>query len=212
MPCIEIASQQLQVPASAQSEPLATAEMPSAMTKSMACAGSLVMICALIAGCANNPKPAHTPAPAPMPTPAPVATAPPAPMPAVVARAAPPATPAASPQQLPAVGSWADYRRRAAQMIIASNPGTSFGGPTPERWQGIAIVTVMLNADGTVRDLDLMRGSRVAPHVNDLAMAAVRRAANYGPVTNLPQPWQFNETFLYNDDNKFQLITIVEGR
>jgi outer membrane biosynthesis protein TonB len=110
------------------------------------------------------------------------------------------------------VANWNDYRRRAAQTIIAANPGASFTGPQPAQWQGIATVTVMLNADGSVRALDLMRGSRVAPHVNDMALLAARRAANYGPVSNLPQPWQFNETFLYNDDNKFQLITIVEGR
>lgn len=110
------------------------------------------------------------------------------------------------------VASWADYRRRAAQMIIATNPGASFTGPQPQQWKGIATVTVMLNADGSVRAMDLMRGSRVSPEVNDMALAAARRAANYGPVSNLPQPWQFNETFLYNDDNKFQLITIIEGR
>jgi hypothetical protein len=110
------------------------------------------------------------------------------------------------------VATWADYRRRAAQMILAANPGASFTGPQPAQWQGIATVTVMLNADGSVRELDLMRGSRVAPQVNDMALLAARRAANYGPVSNLPQPWQFNETFLYNDDNKFQLVTIVEGR
>jgi hypothetical protein len=110
------------------------------------------------------------------------------------------------------VASWADYRRRAAQMIVAANPGASFVGPQPAQWSGIATVTVILNADGSVRALDLMRGSRITPEVNDLALTAARRAANYGPVSNLPQPWQFNETFLYNDNNKFQLVTIVEGR
>ncbi len=113
---------------------------------------------------------------------------------------------------MPLVASWAEYRRRAAQMIIAANPGASFTGPQPTQWSGIATVTVMLNADGSVRAMDLMRGSRISPEVNDLALAAARRAANYGPVSNLPQPWQFNETFLYNDKNQFQLVTIVEGR
>lgn len=110
------------------------------------------------------------------------------------------------------MANWADYRRRAAQSILAANPGASFVGPQPQQWQGIATVTVMLNADGSVRALDLMRSSKVAPHVNAMALTAARRAANYGPVSNLPQPWQFNETFLYNDDDKFQLVTMVEGR
>ena len=110
------------------------------------------------------------------------------------------------------MANWADYRRRAAQTILAANPGASFVGPQPQQWQGIATVTVMLNADGSVHALDLMRGSKVAPHVNAMALAAARRATNYGSVSNLPLPWQFNETFLYNDDDKFQLVTIVEGR
>jgi hypothetical protein len=154
---------------------------------------------ALIAGCASRSRPAPSTAPVPVPSPAPVFTPQPAP-------------PAASASRLPLVASWADYRRRAAQMILASNPGASFEGPQPAQWSGIATVTVMLNADGSVRGMDLMRGSRISPQVNDLALVAARRAANYGPVSNLPQPWQFNETFLYNDSNKFQLVTIVEGR
>ncbi len=162
---------------------------------------ALVSITVLIASCSNKPLPPHTPAPPPTPAPAPVFTPQPAPAP-----------PAASASRLPPVASWADYRRRAAQIIIAANPGASFTGPQPVQWSGIATVTVLLNADGSVRAMDLMRGSRVTPEVNDLALAAARRGANYGPVSNLPQPWQFNETFLYNDNNKFQLITIIEGR
>jgi hypothetical protein len=155
------------------------------------------MTAALLNGCANR----RSTAPVLTPAPAPVFTPQPAPEPAAV-----------SAPRLPSLASWTDYRRRAAQIILESNPGASFTGPQPAQWSGIATVTVMLNADGSIRALDLMRGSRISPEVNDLALAAVRRAANYGPVSNLPQPWQFNETFLYNGDNKFQLVTVVEGR
>jgi outer membrane biosynthesis protein TonB len=155
----------------------------------------LLVTAVLLASCTNKPLPPHTPTPAP----APVTVAP---APAPIGAAA----------RTPLAANWADYRRRAAQMILAANPGASFSGPQPAQWNGIATVTVMLNADGSVRAMDLMRGSKVAPHVNNLALTAARRAANYGPVNNLPQPWQFNETFLYNDDNKFQLITVIEGR
>jgi hypothetical protein len=43
-------------------------------------------------------------------------------------------------------------------------------------------------------------------------MRAIRQAAPFGPVSHLPQPWQFNETFLYNDDLKFQIRSLVESR
>jgi hypothetical protein len=183
-----------------QNQPLTSMKSARSATQSIAFRGSLAALVILFAGCAGKPLPPHTPAPTTVPAPAPVFTP------------QPPVPPAAGAPRLPLVASWADYRRRAAQMIIAANPGASFTGPQPEQWKGIATVTVMLNADGSLRAMDLMRGSRVSPEVNDMALAAARRAASYGPVSNLPQPWQFNETFLYNDDNKFQLVTIVEGR
>lgn len=110
------------------------------------------------------------------------------------------------------VRTWAEYRRRAAQIMMASNPGGTFAGPGPEQWYGIPVVQVMLNADGSVRNVDFMRQSKVGPETNNMALQAVRRVASFGPVSNLPQPWQFNETFLYNDNLKFQLVTIVENR
>lgn len=131
--------------------------------------------------------------------------------PSAPAPAATPAPPVAS-AALPRAANWAEYRRRAAQMILAANPGASFTGAVPEQWQGIATVSVTVNGDGSIRQVELMRSSRVAPHVNDMALAAARRVGNFGAAAHLPQPWQFNETFLYNDDNKFQLVTIVENR
>ena len=181
-----------------QKQPLAHIEYAQSATKKIVFLLILGMSAALLNGCANRRS---ATAPILTPAPAPVFTPQPAPEPA-----------AAGAPRLPLLASWADYRRRAAQIILASNPGASFTGPQPAQWSGIATVTVMLNADGSIRTLDLMRGSRISPEVNDLALAAVRRAANYGPVSNLPQPWQFNETFLYNGDNKFQLVTVVEGR
>jgi hypothetical protein len=172
---------------------------PVAMKSIVICISTGVAV-ALLASCASKPLP-KDPYPA-QPAPAPVITPQPAP-------AAPPSV---GSSRLPAVASWADYRRRAAQLIVAANPGGSFSGPMPPQWNGVATVTVMLNADGSVRAVDLMRASRISPEVNNFALQAARRAANYGPVGNLPQPWQFNETFLYNDNNKFQLVTIVEGR
>lgn len=184
-----------------QKQHIAVIDSAQGATKYIAIALSIGLLSALSSGCAHRRS--DDAAPRPVPAPEPVFTPQPAPA---------PTPPAVGGSRLAPVASWADYRRRAAQIIIASNPGASFVGPQPAQWSGIATVTVMLNADGSIRALDLMRGSRISPQVNDLALAAVRRAANYGVAGNLPQPWQFNETFLYNDDNKFQLVTLVEGR
>jgi hypothetical protein len=132
--------------------------------------------------------------------------------PVVAAPPAPPAPVLALPAPLPTVSSMAEYRRRAAQLILDANPGASFTGEQPPMWYGIATVTISFNADGGLREVDLMRRSSISPEVNAMAVEAVRRVANFGSVSNLPRPWQFNETFLYNDARLFQLDTIVAKR
>jgi hypothetical protein len=158
---------------------------------------AFVAAAAALVGCASKPLPPHTPAPASGAT---------APRPAVVPQAAPPAA-----SGLPAVRTWAEYRRRAAQMIVAANASSVAAGKLQDPLYGIPVVQIQLNPDGTIRNLDFMRQSKVGPETNNLSLQAIRRVTSFGPVGNLPQPWQFNETFLYNDGLKFQLRTIVEG-
>jgi hypothetical protein len=183
-----------------QNSPLAQQNIVPEATKNVAfgrsAAWAAVAVAAVLAGCASKPMPPQAPS-----APPPVAT--PAPRPSV-------APPVAS--SLPPVRTWAEYRRRAAQIMMAANPGSTFTGPGPEQWYGIPVVQVMLNGDGTIRNVDFMRQSKVGPETNNLALQAVRRVPSFGPVSNLPQPWQFNETFLYNDNLKFQLVTVVENR
>ena len=177
-----------------------------AATNLGAIAATLAVI--LLVGCASKPLPPHTPTPAPAPAPA----RPPAPAPVPAPSAPPAVVQPAGPAGLPAVNSMAEYRRRAARMIIAANQSGSFSGPLPDPLHGIAVVNMQFNANGTLRVLDLMRRSSVAPEVNQMAMDAVRRVGDFGSIANLPQPWQFSETFFYNDNRKFQLVTIVENR
>ncbi|NJM42978.1 MAG: hypothetical protein HC858_01405 [Brachymonas sp.] len=158
---------------------------------------ALLSLTVLFVGCSSKRMPPHTPAPAPAP---------------VVVTPAPAPPPIAAAPGLPPVANWADYRRRAAQLILAANPGASFIGPQPAQWYGIATVTLSFNADGSLRNVDLMRRSSISPEVNAMALEAARRVGNFGSVSNLPQPWQFNETFLYNTDKQFQLDTIVANR
>ena len=175
-------------------------------TERSARAGTAALCVAVLVGCASAPLPVYKPAPLPAPAPAPapvVIYTPPPPPPAPVAIAKP---------QLPLVSSWAEYRRRAAQMIMAANSAGTFGGKLPDPLYGIASVSMELNADGSLKVLDMMRASKVSPEINQMSLDAVQRVGNFGSVANLPYPWQFNETFFYNDNKKFQLVTIVENR
>ena len=105
---------------------------------------------------------------------------------------------------------WTDYKLRAARRIHEASPGETFAGPLPDPLQSIPVLQVHLNRDGSVRDISVLRTPRQSPQTLEMAMRAIRRAAPFEPVGHLPRPWQFNETFLYNDDFKFQLRTLVE--
>ena len=151
---------------------------------------------AVLAACSSTPLPPHTPAPAPAT--ADVPTTPAAPVPAAAAA--------------PLARNWDEYRVHAARMIVKSNADSVFFGPLPEMLQSIPVLTVQLNPDGSVRNIDVMRTPHFAPETLQMAMRAIRQAAPFGPVAHLPQPWQFNETFLYNDDLKFQIRSLVESK
>lgn len=105
--------------------------------------------------------------------------------------------------------NWDEYRRNAAQRIVQTNAGESFSGPLPQRLQSIPVLQVQLHRDGSVRRIEVLRTPKFAPQTVKLAIAAVQQAAPFGSVAHLPAPWQFNETFLYNDDLKFQLRSLA---
>jgi hypothetical protein len=150
----------------------------------------------LLAGCGQTPprRPATPPA-APQPAPAPAAAA--APGTAV----------------LPAPGrsrDWTEFKRQAALRIVAANPGRTYDGPVPEPLLAIPVLEVELEADGRVRHVRVMRHPGQARDTTQLAIDAVKRAAPFGPVAHLPQPWKFAEVFLFNDDRKFKPRTLDE--
>lgn len=50
-----------------------------------------------------------------------------------------------------------------------------------------------------------MREPQNGPQTTQYAIDAVLRAAAFPDVSNLPKPWRFNETFLYDWALRFQL-------
>ncbi|WP_295644843.1 hypothetical protein [uncultured Methylibium sp.] len=160
--------------------------------------GRLAGLAALLAACSSAPPPAPTPAPAPG---RPVSPAP-APAPAPSAGILPaPETPRSA----------AQLRLQAARRLVAANPTMSYTGPVPEPLLAIPVLEVELNADGSVRRIDVMRHPSQAKDTTQLAMDAIRRAAPYGDVSRLPKPWKFTETFLFRDDRKFKPRTLDSG-
>lgn len=162
---------------------------------------------AVLAGC-SAPAPSTAPAPparsagvaSPTP-PAPPATSP---LPAAAA-------PGSAPVRLPAPGSvrnWNEVRHQAALRLVAANPGMTYSGTVPDILLAIAVLEVELNADGSVRRIELLRRPGQAGDTVQLAIDAVRRAAPFGDVSRLPKPWKFVETFLFDDDRRFKPRTL----
>ena len=143
----------------------------------------MMSVGALLAACGTR-EPARPPAPA---RPAPGAAAP---------------TPAAP---APSARNWDQYRVAAAHRITAANTGRTFDGTPPDVLLAIPVLEIELNADGSVRRIEVMRYPREARDTVPLAIEAVKRGAPFGDVSRLPKPWKFTETFLFNDDRKFKL-------
>lgn len=97
------------------------------------------------------------------------------------------------------------YRIAAAKRIMAANSNATYAGRVPDPLASIPVLEISLNSDGSVRAIDVLRTPHFYPETIELAKAAIRRAAPFGSVAHLPKPWTFNETFLFNDDLKFQL-------
>ncbi|MCC7544364.1 MAG: hypothetical protein IT506_02605 [Aquabacterium sp.] len=104
--------------------------------------------------------------------------------------------------------SWNEARLQAARRIVAANPDQTYTGKPPDMLLAIPVLSVELNADGSIRNIDVMRKPSQALDTVELAKQAIRRAAPFGDVSKLPKPWKFNETFLFNEQRKFKPMTL----
>ena len=107
-----------------------------------------------------------------------------------------------------AVRSMEEVRRQAAERMIAANPTITYTGKVPDQLLSISVVEVELNADGSIRKIEVLRPPRFAKETLQVGTDAMRRAAPFGDVSKVPKPWKFVETFLFNDDRKFKPRTL----
>ena len=127
------------------------------------------------------------------------------------ALAARPPAPAAAAVVLPApdaVSTAEQLSLQAARRLVAANPQGSYLGEPQSVLLAIPVLRVELNADGSVRRIEVLRYPGQARDTTQLAIDAVRRAAPYGDVSRMPKPWKFTEVFLFNDDRKFKPRTL----
>ena len=152
---------------------------------------ALGIVAMLLAACSHPPPSAPTPTPR-------VATPP------------PPAQPAA-PGQRAAYDNMDMYKADVAMHILRYNTGYTFSGPLPPMLPAIVVLSITVDADGRLAKVTVVR-SRDS-EASRVAVASMHRSEP------LPRPFNlvgahnhsltFSETFLFNDDYRFQLRTLA---
>jgi len=146
-------------------------------------------LCALSACQAPAPQAGRAPSPPAAPAPAPRVAQTPAPAPAPYMRPA---------------RTVDEYQRQIAARLIAANPKITYLTRAPDILLAIPVLELELNADGSIRHIGVMRTPTQATDTIQIAMDALRRAAPFGDVSQVPRPWKFTEVFLFNDDRHFK--------
>ena len=100
--------------------------------------------------------------------------------------------------------NWEEFKVLAGRRLVAANPDGTYTGAAPEPLLAIPVLEVELNADGSVRHVNVQRRPTQALDTVQLAINAVHRAAPFGDVSHLPRPWKFSEVFLFRDDRRFK--------
>ncbi len=91
---------------------------------------------------------------------------------------------------------------------MAANPERVYAGAVPAILLAIPVLEVELNADGSIRKINVLRRPGQAPETLQMAIDGLHRAAPFGDVSRLPRPWKFSETFLFNDERRFKPRTL----
>lgn len=97
-----------------------------------------------------------------------------------------------------------ELRRQAAERLVAAHPQSTYLSASPPILLAIPVLEVELKSDGSVKRVNVVRRPSQAEDTVQLAIDAVLRAAPYGDVRRMPEPWKFTETFLFDDQRRFK--------
>lgn len=98
----------------------------------------------------------------------------------------------------------ADLHRQAALRLVAASPQLTYMTESPPVLLAIPVLEVELHPDGRVKRINVLRKPGQALDTVQLAIDAIHRAAPFGNVSRMPEPWKFTETFLFNDVRQFK--------
>jgi periplasmic protein TonB len=123
----------------------------------------------------------------------------------------PPAGRAPAPAPHISYASVDEYKMQVARQIVRMNPAFVFSGHIKPLLPAIVVLDIGIDKDGNMAHVKVHRSR--SDHASVIAMAAVRRSAPFPVPHNLVrdvrQPLVFSETFLFNDDYRFQIRSLA---
>ncbi|MEG2962238.1 MAG: hypothetical protein RR860_06070 [Janthinobacterium sp.] len=120
-------------------------------------------------------------------------------------------TPPGTPAAIQLAASIDDYKSLVAQQIMAANAEYTFTGRLPPMLPAIVVLDLSVGPDGELKSVRVHR-SRDS-EASAAALAAVRRVqVLFPPAAHLmrshAKTFDFSETFLFNEQYRFQLRTL----
>ena len=112
--------------------------------------------------------------------------------------------PSTEPDDAPRARTVDDYQRRIAARLMAANPHLTYATASPPVLLAIPVLELEVNADGSVRGIEVVRTPRDAADTVQIAIDALERAAPFGDASQVPGPWRFMQTFLFDAERRFK--------
>jgi protein TonB len=106
------------------------------------------------------------------------------------------------------------YKKAFAQQVARGSPEV-FTEPLPEMLKSVVVLEVTIGSDGRLLRVAVRRSNGYKA-LENLAMESVRRAAPFAPpawtVRRSDGTVNFLETFLFRDDGRYQIRSLVASR
>jgi protein TonB len=102
------------------------------------------------------------------------------------------------------------YKTQVAYRVMERNPGQTFSGKLPEMLPAIVVLNVTVDKNGALKAVEVQRSRD--DNASRVAVASMRRSDPLPKPANLladRDAMTFSETFLFNDQYRFQLRSVA---
>lgn len=102
------------------------------------------------------------------------------------------------------------YKTQVAQHVVSHNPDHVYSGTLPPMLPAIVVLQITVDRDGHLTDVEVQRARDT--HAAQVALASIRRSEPLPPPERLAQQTgslKFSETFLFADEDRFQLRSLA---